>query len=303
MSTLSDWVRDAFTAVFDAVVVAIAVVVAAVIIAVGVVALAVVFVELLSLALEVLAVVLVLVIATLTLMTAAGVEAYRLGAKLGVDDLTRIRMVLAALAVACPALGLFILNRIADEASKPKPDVVPLRSNDVADGDAKAALAELESSVPDSLDDFLTQAGEVDIVGGAIETVVDIARIVHEDGSVAWIVTLPSTKDWVVAGDAGATNDLDADLLLLAFPGVPSQYEKAVLDAMAQAGIGAGEPVLVTGWSLGGILGGHLVESGAGGYDYAGSCGGGVPDRQPGHLRPSPCAGQAHRATPSIAPT
>ena len=138
-------------------------------------------------------------------------------------------------------------------------------------------LEDLEGNAPDSVDDFLWQAGAVDTIGGDVQTVVDIAKIVHEDGSVSWIVTLPSTKDWVVPSDAGAVNDLDADLLLLAFPELQSQYEKAALDAMKQAGIGEGEPVLLTGWSLGGILAGRLVESGAGGYDYAGLVVAGAP--------------------------
>jgi len=270
LSTLSEWVRGFFQAVFEAVVEAVALVVRVLLAVVVAVALTIVLIQFLAVALAVLAVVLVIVLAAVAVMVAAGRFAYRTGTVLGVDDLTHIRMVLAALMVACPVLGAFILARVSDELSKPTPKVRRLRPEDLDKASATRALANLESSVPDSIDDFLAQAGAVDTVGGDSLTVVDIARIDHEDGTVAWIVTLPSTKDWVMSGDASATNDLDADLLLLAFPELQSQYEKAALDAMAQAGIGEGEPVLVTGWSLGGILAGHIADTRADGYDYQG---------------------------------
>ena len=46
---------------------------------------------------------------------------------------------------------------------------------------------------------------------------------------------------------------------------------------MAQAGIEERDPVLIAGWSLGGILAGHLAQSGAGGYTYAGVVVAGAP--------------------------
>jgi len=277
LSTLSDWVTDFFEAIFTAVVEAVALFMVALSIAIAVVALIAAFVAVLVLAVVVLAVVLAVVLSALLGMMTAGTAAYRLAGEVGADDLTRIRLVIAAVGVACPILGYFVVQRITGEVSKPAPEVRPLASADLDDEVKECALASLEASVPDSLDDYLAQAQAADTVGGDSRTVVDIAKIVHEDGSVAWVVTLPSTKDWVVTGDAGATNDLDADLLLLAFPQLQSQYEKAVLEAMAQAGIGKGEPVLVTGWSLGGILAGHLAQKGAGGYDYQGVVVAGAP--------------------------
>jgi hypothetical protein len=276
LSSLANWVADVFKVAFEAVMEAIAIVVAAVLVAIAVVALIALMVVLLAYALVVLVEVLALVLTTLAVLLLAGVTAYRVASELGLDDLTRIRMVLAALAIACPPLGYFVLKRIEDELSKPAPKVSLLDPSSIDDPASseptsqERALANLEGNEPDSVDDFLWQAGAVDTIGGDAQTVVDIAKIVHEDGTVSWIVTLPSTMDWVVPRDTGATNDLDADLLLLAFPELQSQYEKGVLDAMAQAGIGDGEPVLVTGWSLGGIMAGHLAEKGAGGYDYAG---------------------------------
>jgi hypothetical protein len=276
-SILATWVADFFKAAFETVVEAIAIVVAAVLVAIAIVALIAVLVVVLAYALVVLVQVLALVLTALKVLLLVGATAYGVASELGADDLTRIRVVLAALAIACPPLGYFILSRITNELLKPAPQVKKLDPTDVVDEKKSAAHGELEATVPDTLGDFLAQAGAVDTIGGDAQTVVDIAKIVHEDGSVSWIVTLPSTKDWVVPSDAGAVNDLDADLFLLAFPELKSQYEKAVLNAMAQAGIGDGEPVLVTGWSLGGIMAGHLAEQGAGGYDYSGVVVAGAP--------------------------
>lgn len=283
LSNLATWVADVFSAAFEAIVEAVARFVEAVLITIAVLALIAILAVALAAIVVVLVVVLVLILSTVQRLIMAGVLTYGLATELGVDDLTRIRMVLAALAVACPALGLFLVSRIAGELLKPAPEVTPLDVGSIDDPATSSptaqqlALAQLEAKEPDSVDDFLFQAGAVDTIGADAQTVVDIAKIVHEDGSVSWIVTLPSTKDWVVPSDAGAVNDLDADLVLLALPELQSQYEKAVLDAMAQAGIGQGEPVLVTGWSLGGIMAGHLAETGGGGYDYAGVVVAGAP--------------------------
>ena len=276
LSSLAEWVTDVFSAALTLIVEAVAIFVATVLLAISAVALTVLLVVLLVGSLALIITMIVGLLATVVILLVVGAVAYHVAGDLGVDDLTRIRMVLAALAIACPALGYFLVKRIQDELSKPAPKVSLLDPNSVDDHDAskltgpEKALAAMEANQPDSVDDFLWQAGAVDTIGGDAQTVVDIAKIVHEDGSVSWIVTLPSTQDWVVPSDADAVNDLDADLLLLAFPELHSQYEKAVLDAMAQAGIGDTEPVLLTGWSLGGILAGHLAETGAGGYDYAG---------------------------------
>lgn len=277
VSNLADWVSGFFKAAFDMIAKAVAIFLAAVLLVVAVVVVIALLVVLLAAALVLIVDLISGLLATLAILFEAWAFAYGIATILGVDDLTRIRIVLAALAIASPALGLFILSRIADELSKPTPHVSVLDPGDLKESSQRTDLKKLDSSEPDSVDDFLQQAGEVDTVGGKTQTVVDIAKIVHEDGSVSWIVTLPSTQDWVLPFDQGATNDLDADLLLLAFPELQTQYEKAVLKAMSEAHIGAGEPVLVTGWSLGGIMAGHLAETGAGGYDYAGVVVAGAP--------------------------
>ncbi|WAB81703.1 hypothetical protein OVN18_01400 [Microcella daejeonensis] len=99
------------------------------------------------------------------------------------------------------------------------------------------------------------------------ETHVEIAEMLDENGvpTGAWRVTLPSTQDWEIlngvfegapdpAGDQGALNDLSSNLALMLAPDIQAPYERAVIQAMRDAGIGPNDPVLLSGWSQGGIL-------------------------------------------------
>ncbi len=113
----------------------------------------------------------------------------------------------------------------------------------------------------------LRQNRRLDRAGGAVETHVEIAEILDENGQPtgAWRVTLPSTQDWELlngaiegapdpAGDQGALNDLGSNLALMLAPDIQAPYERAVIEAMRDAGIGPDDPVLLSGWSQGGIL-------------------------------------------------
>jgi len=216
----------------------------------------------------VLALVAVVAVIELPAMNAAW-TADQLAQLWGLDDAQRLRLVVLGLSVAIPALGLYIASRLADEVHAPAPHVRELDAQMLSSTQTRAQ-ATLNRLVPQDVADLLAMAGLVDQLGGAQRAVVDIARVEGADGHVGWIVALPSTQDWVITGDQGAPNDLDADLMLMLYPDVRTQYEKAVLDAMSQAGIAAGEPVVLTGWSLGGIMAGRLMEHHAGGYTYAG---------------------------------
>ncbi len=270
LTDLNRWARDFLAAVLDVIVAAVGLYLEAVALAIVLVALAVVLVVVVALAMAALVVVLALVVGALLALLAAllaGTAMYELTEQLGIDGLAQIHLVLAAACAVCPLLAVALVTRIADEVGKPAPTVRPLQARDAMD---PAALKELDSAVPTNAVDVLAWAGLVDQVGGDRRAVVDIAKVTHEDGSVAWIVTVPSTQDWVFGGDKGASNDLDADLVLHLFPWLRTQYERGVLEAMAQAGIPQDEPVLLSGWSLGGIGGGRLIESDEGGYQYEG---------------------------------
>jgi hypothetical protein len=273
---IAEWAVSFFKEVLELVVKAVAAFLAAVLLAVAVIVFAIVLVQLLVILTAVVAAIIVLaiaaivaVLAELILLINVGATALRVADALGLEGIDRIRFVVAALGAACPLLAMFIQSRIQNELSKPVPDVAELDESKLSKEQVQE-LRKLDQSVPESVDDLLKWAGRVDTVGGDAQAVVDVARIVDENGDVSWIVTLPSTLDWVVGGDKGAPNDLDADLMLILFPELQSQYESAVLKAMEQARIPPGDPVVLTGWSLGGIMGGSLIESGAGGYNYAG---------------------------------
>lgn len=105
---------------------------------------------------------------------------------------------------------------------------------------------------------------DVDRLGGTVETVVDITRVVDEEGNVTWRVTLPSTQNWQAGFDwweQGAANDLGSNLALILTPSQQAAYERMVLDAMHQAGIGPDDEVMLVGFSQGGILAGKLAST------------------------------------------
>lgn len=94
----------------------------------------------------------------------------------------------------------------------------------------------------------------------AEDTVIRVTKVVDADGTLRWRVALPSTQEWLSRfGDTGAVNDLDSNLALMLTPSLRSQYERAVLAAMQQAGVGANDPVMLVGFSQGGIMAGTLA--------------------------------------------
>ncbi len=116
----------------------------------------------------------------------------------------------------------------------------------------------------------------VDGIGGGDRSAVDIHRVLAgSPPTPRWIVNLPSTQDWnslnLLLGDdghrlsseRGATNDFDADVALLVstHPALRTQYERAVLEAMRQAGVRPDEPVMLCGFSLGGIMAANLAAN------------------------------------------
>ena len=83
----------------------------------------------------------------------------------------------------------------------------------------------------------------------------DVARVAiecieHADGTRAWIVEIPGTQSFLPNGGANPF-DLTADVQMMA--GQASDVMIAVTAAMEQAHIAPGEPVMLSGHSLGGI--------------------------------------------------
>ncbi|WP_285113771.1 hypothetical protein [Leifsonia sp. fls2-241-R2A-40a] len=89
---------------------------------------------------------------------------------------------------------------------------------------------------------------------------VGVVRIVElsAPGGRRWMVQLASTKSWHPRAGA-APNDLTADLLIGA--GRLPAYTDGALQTMREAGILPGEPVLLAGFSLGGMVAAQLAAA------------------------------------------
>ncbi|MFV0459892.1 MAG: hypothetical protein ACK5MT_14100 [Actinomycetales bacterium] len=97
------------------------------------------------------------------------------------------------------------------------------------------------------------------VKGGVI-----VERVPQQDGTNRWVVYLPPTNDWGVDGGP-YPSDLTSNVEMVAKQGMrpggsqPDAVE-AGLSAMRQAGIGADEPVMLVGFSQGGITAATLAS-------------------------------------------
>lgn len=116
----------------------------------------------------------------------------------------------------------------------------------------------------DTLADAVRQNGFVDRMGATERSVVAIKQIVGDDGQTRFVVSLPSTQDWNFPGkvDQGSLGDLDTNVALVTMddPAARTQYERAVMQAMQDAGVPPGAHVVYTGFSQGGIMAASIAE-------------------------------------------
>ena len=122
----------------------------------------------------------------------------------------------------------------------------------------------------------------------------EVQTLVLPDGRVRHVVYLPGTDDmttlpWTRDGDA---RDMGANLELAA--SADSDYARGVLDALAGAGVGPDEPVLVAGHSQGGLLAARLVGAEGFAIDHAVTLG--APIAQVGLPADSRVLALEHRA-------
>ena len=139
--------------------------------------------------------------------------------------------------------------------------------------------------------DLVAANGLTDAMGGSDRSVIDIKKVRGEDGSYHWVVSLPSTQDWGMLKtmfgddfvdtlrDYPATNDLDSNiaLMLMENPVLATQYERSVMQAMADAGVPPGGEVVYTGFSQGGIMAANLASNPASPYTTIGVVTNGSP--------------------------
>ncbi|WP_344008805.1 hypothetical protein [Nocardioides lentus] len=106
---------------------------------------------------------------------------------------------------------------------------------------------------PRDVADLIGGLAGVAALAGTAPGAVAVDTLVGADGTRRHVVHLPGTDDmttwpWTRDGDA---RDLGANLRLAS--GSPMTYGAGVLRAMAEAGVGPDEPVLITGHSQGGM--------------------------------------------------
>ena len=165
-------------------------------------------------------------------------------------------------ALVTTLLASFLLGSVLSDVLKPTPQVSEREPT-------RDQLREYDGQ-PENLSEALQDTSLVDGLGTTThpdgsktvdETVISVVRVVDADGTVRWRVTLPSTQEWLsrLNGDQGGTNDLDSNLALMLTPALRTQYERAVLEAMQQAGVGPNDPVMLVGFSQGGIVAGHMA--------------------------------------------
>jgi hypothetical protein len=111
-------------------------------------------------------------------------------------------------------------------------------------------------AMPDSVAALFTGIGSL----AEKPATVRVFAVNGADGVRRWVVQLPGTQEWSpVAGENPV--DLANNLRLVA--GQQTAQNDAIRDAMRQAGIGPGEPVLLAGHSQGGISAASLAADNA----------------------------------------
>lgn len=231
------------------------------------------FTDIVSALIDIIATVLTVLLVVL-LVVVALVAAVALIAVLLVAPELLIPLLLTIAAALVLVVASLVALRVLSDVSKETPTVTPYEPR-------------RKDAPVDGLDDVFNEAAFVDREGLADQTVVKIEKIIAADGTVSWRIVLPSTQDWqalasTMSGkdfelfqamvDSGAVNDVDSNMALVLFPSLRTQYERAVVEAMEQAGVRGGpdgDPVMLVGFSQGGILAGHLAANRADSFNFA----------------------------------
>ncbi|MGL4340663.1 MAG: putative T7SS-secreted protein [Rhodoglobus sp.] len=189
----------------------------------------------------------------------------------------RFRVLSMIISIMMPVLGALVLWRILSDVLSPTPKVTKVGKEDLT------VLQQLTTVVQQfaqnkaenikhfhTLEDYMLTEECASLMGESDRTVIDIRKVIGPDGVERWVVALPGTGDWQVTnGGKPATNDLDGNLALFLSPEMQTKYERAVLEAMDQAGIKSDDEVMLVGFSQGGILAGHLAAHRSNEYNFS----------------------------------
>lgn len=156
----------------------------------------------------------------------------------------------------------------------------------------QAFLDALETKEFRSITDFVWANGLTDSIGQKDRTVIDVRLVEGTNGREHWVVSLPSTQDWNIlkpvlkngpwedmAKDYPTAADLHSNLALMLVndPERATPYQRGVYEAMRQAGVPAGAPVVYTGFSQGGIMSANLASDPLSPYNTIGIVTTGAP--------------------------
>jgi hypothetical protein len=133
-------------------------------------------------------------------------------------------------------------------------------------------------SVHDLLEHLHAVAALSEGAESAANGTVEVQTIHGPRGEVRHVVYLPGTDDFNAPWDQdGDVRDLETDLDLMS--GRPDAYQQGILEALHQAGVRPGEPVLLVGHSLGGMAAAAIL-AGHSGYDVTDVVTAGSPTAQ-----------------------
>ncbi|GAB3245769.1 hypothetical protein [Nocardioides dilutus] len=154
------------------------------------------------------------------------------------------------------------------------------------DGDPVVELLETTSGhQPSSVEDLLDHLAEIAALSqgadSAANGTIEVQTVTTVGGQVVHIVNLPGTDDLLTLPTTADDDvrDLGTNLGLIA--GEVDDYQQGILQAMAEAGIGADEPVLIVGHSQGGMEA-VAIAAGDSGYTVTDVVTAGSPTAQVG---------------------
>ena len=194
-----------------------------------------------------------------------GLAAFALGAQPGawvptarpVVDLTRLLSVSTsgwAALLGRPRWEVLVAPLVGAGASGAGSDVA---GSDVAaaGGRPGRAAERRREEAPDGIGDVMRRVAEL---GDAPGPVVGVQRLDRADGSTGWVVSVPGMRSGaVVPGVDPMDNATNAALMA----GLPDVMTEGVEEAMLRAGVGPRDPVLLAGYSQGGMVATRLATS------------------------------------------
>jgi hypothetical protein len=185
-----------------------------------------------------------------------------------------VALLVAAAIFAVIAGVLLVASLFAESGGGPYPGAdypVEVRSadpeNSGSDSTEPSYSALFERDLT-TLDDYTSKQPIFDAEGNLVDaqsrddlaSMVRVVALRDEDTGeiVGWRVELPSTQDWGLTGNS--MNDLPTNALHALMPWKETEMEEAAWDAMDRAGVlDSGAPVMLTGWSQGGMTAGELA--------------------------------------------